>query len=251
MKSTVFSDHIAKLDCLLDLKRRPVGIRFLYTEEEYSQSLVTERTGPICYCVMVQMAASHAREFKVRGKYLSCAGGAVSLGFQPVSEQQSTGYMGQRIGLYHDKPTAKQASDVMSYCPPGTVGLIIRPLERFIAEAEEPDVVVLITEPYNIMRMVQGYSYYRGAARQIQTIGNQGICSELTARPYVTNDLNVSMLCSGTRSKAAWCDGEMGIGFPFSLFPLIVEGLLATADVLETYKKKEGVQEKLKLGHFK
>ena len=64
---------------------------------------------------------------------------------------------------------------------------------------KDPDVVIVVSTPYNIMRLIQGYSYYYGSYKGFKMAGNQAMCAEITACTYVTNEINTSMMCSGTR----------------------------------------------------
>ena len=36
-----------------------------------------------------------------------------------------------------------------------------------------------------MMRLIQGYTWHHGMAKNIGMIGNQGICADLVARPYM------------------------------------------------------------------
>ena len=58
---------------------------------------------------------------------------------------------------------------------------MVRPLEDF---TEAPDVVIIVSYPRNIMRLIQGYTYHFGTAQGIKMVGNQAICAEATAHPY-------------------------------------------------------------------
>lgn len=102
------------------------------------------------------------------------------------------------------------------------------------------DIVIIIDTPYTIMRIVQGYTYNYGVAKNIRFAGNQGVCSELTARPYEENDINISLLCSNTRFSCKWEDGEMGVGMPYKIFLNVIQGVLQTLNPTEhDYKKEE------------
>ena len=62
---------------------------------------------------------------------------------------------------------------------------------------------MIAANPFNVMRIVQGYAYHYGMLKNVNMIGNQAICLECTARPYVLKDMNVSVLCIGTRHRLA------------------------------------------------
>ena len=77
-----------------------------------------------------------------------------------------------------------------------------------------------ITNPYNAMRITQGYAYHNGHIKNVQFGGIQGICQECTTRPFENNEVNISMLCSGTRCVAQWQKDELAIGIPFNKLSL-------------------------------
>jgi uncharacterized protein (DUF169 family) len=120
---------------------------------------------------------------------------------------------------------------------------MVKPLEEF---DEEPDIVIMISNPYNIMRIVQGYSYYHGIQASFKMTGNQAICSESTAYPYLSNDINVSVLCIGTRHKAGWSDDELSISFPYNRFSKITDGIMNTLNIMENNAKKTMIENKLR-----
>jgi uncharacterized protein (DUF169 family) len=75
--------------------------------------------------------------------------------------------------------------------------------------------------------------------------GNQAICSESTAYPYLSNDINCSMLCIGTRHKSGWTDNELSVSFPFSRFSNIADRVLNTLNIMENNHKKKAIEKKM------
>lgn len=229
---------------VLHLERTIVGIKFLHTKEMFDQAHATVRTGPINYCVMVQAAASHNIAYKIQGETIACPAGAWALGLIPATPIRASGKLSYDCGLYHDMATAQSAQNSIIHCNHEAYGVMVKPLEQYFSDNEEPDVVLVIANPYTVMRIVQGYSYKKGI-RDYRMGGNQGICSELTAAPYMRNDLNTSLLCIGTRHAAHWHDDEMGASFPFNLFITITDGVVSTLNAMESNKNKKIIQEKL------
>jgi uncharacterized protein (DUF169 family) len=236
-----FRARIIRLNCALDLARKAVGIKFLHTEEEYRLADAKPVTAPINYCVMVRLA-TQVRALKAIGNNLACLAGARALGLKEIDAYHRSGQNGKKLGLYHDMPTAKRTRDGMSYCDHQAFGIMVKPLEDYDSE---PDVVIMVSHPYNIMRIVQGYSYYSGIQSAFKMTGNQAICSESTAYPYLSKDINVSLLCIGTRHKAGWGDHELAVGFPISLFNKIVDGVMNTVNIMEDNQKKKVIEKKL------
>ena len=75
------------------------------------------------------------------------------------------------------------------------------------------------------MRITKGHAYHNGPIKNVQFSGMQAICEECTTLPFENNEVNISMLCSGTRCVTQWKKDELGIGIPFNKLPLIVDGL--------------------------
>lgn len=229
---------------VLQFERKIVGIKFLHTQEMFDQAKATIRTGPINYCVMVQAAASHNIAYKIQGKTIACPAGAWALGLIPSTTERNSGKLSFDCGLYGDMATAQSAQNSIIHCNHEAYGVMVKPLEQYFTDNEIPDVVLVIANPYTIMRIVQGYSYKKGI-RDYRMGGNQGICSELTAAPYIRNDLNISLLCIGTRHASHWHDDEMGAAFPFNLLEIITDGIISTLNAMENNQNKQKIQENL------
>lgn len=88
------------------------------------------------------------------------------------------------------------------------------------------------------MRVLKGYTYHHGVIKQVHLSGNQAFCSECTATPYIHQELNLSVLCSGTRYIAKWDDQQMAIGVPPGQMEAVVDGILKTMNKTETDEKK-------------
>ena len=100
-------------------------------------------------------------------------------------------------------------------------------------------VQIKLANPWQIMRVIQGYTFYHGMAKNLGMIGNQGICADLTSRPYFMNDVNISVLCMGARLHLQAEDWEMGVGMPAHLFEDIVKGLKETLNMATDEKRKK------------
>jgi len=96
------------------------------------------------------------------------------------------------------------------------------------------------------MRIIQGYSHIYGYNTSYKMVGNQAICSEATAYPLESNNINVSLLCSGTRFMGGWGDDEMVVGIPFNRYLSVIDGVYATINPIEPNEKKAEIEAKLK-----
>jgi uncharacterized protein (DUF169 family) len=126
-------------------------------------------------------------------------------------------------GLYADRLRADLVLASVAVLPPQTVGVLVRPLGEFDA-AELPDVALMSMTPYAAMRLTQAAAFHGHRVRN-EPIGMHGICAECTARPILSGEISVSLLCSGTRHVAGWEETELAVGVPAVLLPDIVDGL--------------------------
>lgn len=232
----------AKAYALLTLDRRIVGIKFLYTLEEYEKMPARGMKAKVAYCVVVKGAMT-GRSVKLSREYSGCNGSSRALGFTAPSEAFTSGELYNGFGLYKDLPTSKQVANSMIACRKSSYGIMAQPLEKY--ENNPPDVVILAADARNAMRLLQGYTYSYGCQPVFKMTGNQAICVECTSHPLEADQMNLSMLCSGTRYLAGWKPGEITTGFPYHKFVATVEGLLKTADAVELDPEKRRISENL------
>lgn len=241
MNTQNLKQSVVKMNCALALNKRIVGIKFLFTELDYEAADVERVKKRMHYCVMVKAAMS-GTGFKATGDDLTCLGGARATGLKEADDYNKSGQHSKQLGLYRDMATAKSVRDGVSICDHHAYGIMVKPLEYY---SQEPDVVMMVSNPYNIMRVLQGYSYYYGLQSNFKMTGNQAICSEVTAAPYLTNDINVSMMCIGTRHEAGWKDDELAVAFPYNRFETITKGVMETVNIMDNNDKKKVIEEKI------
>ena len=222
-------DAVINANCALKLDRKIVGVKFLFDEEEFNNAEAKKVVGKMPYCVMVKTAMS-GRAIKASLDSFGCLASAKALGILDVDEFVSSGRRYRQSGLYQDLATSKNVFNNMTICTHKAYAVLIKPVEEYI---EVPDVVLIITKPYNAMRIIQGYSHIYGYNTAYKMVGNQAVCSECTAYPFESNNINVSLLCSGTRFMSGWGEDEMAIGIPFNKFTSVIDGIYATLNATE------------------
>lgn len=234
---------LSKANCALELKRRIVGVKFLFTEEEFQQATAKLIAAPMHYCAMVK-AATAGHSVKAAAENFGCLGGARALGMRESEAAFVSGQHYRNLGLYQNLVVAKNARNNMTFCQHKAYGVVVKPLQGFAQE--EPDVVLILTDAYTAMRVVQGYTYTYGIQTAFKLSGNQAVCSECTAYPFEHNTLNISMLCGGTRNRAGWDDNEIGIGMPFNKCSDVIDGIYKTVNAMEPNRNKTKIEAKLK-----
>jgi uncharacterized protein (DUF169 family) len=235
------------LEAMLDLARQPVGIRFLYNDELYNRCETAEASAPLPYCLAVRNA-SLGTACKLNIKKMACLSGARALGVLKSEEDIvslndiSSGHRSYQMGLYANYAISHQVAKDMVYCQHQVQGIEIKPLSLYTAS--QPDVVIIVTNSLNMMRIVQGYAYHFGQLKDTKVTGNQAICQECTSYPFERDQVNLSFLCSGTRHVAKWHDDEISIGIPFHYLDKIIDGICQTANPMDSNKAKKLILQK-------
>ncbi len=226
--------HESQLKCALGLDRQLAAVTFLFSQREYEKAEEQQIKTPMSYCSMVRTATlGHARKATV--EHVKCPGAKRALGLSPPDEDYLSGRRYHSLGLYKDTACAKETTANVRIMNESVYGVSVQPLS--LCESP-PHVIIAICDPNQAMRLVQAYIYNFGPVQPMGSMGMQGVCSELTVRPFQSQIINVSLLCSNTRYSCAWRDGELGVSIPFSAFTKVVKGVMSTINAAEPDKKK-------------
>lgn len=237
-----FKKKAMEIEGLVKLTREVVAVKLVHSKEEFNHYSGTELKRPLPYCVAVK-CASLGHSIKLSNEMGGCRGSNRALGFCECGEEYRTGDSGYGLGLYASKEVAARVAGSMKICSPDTYGAIVKPLRLF---EDKPDVVLLFAGPRESMRIMQGYTYTYGAADHLNISGNQAVCVEATVTPLKTNQINVSLLCSGTRFHAGWGDNELLAGLPAEKIEGFIQGLKGTVNAVEADDRKKEIEENLR-----
>lgn len=240
-KTVDIKTSVSLIESYLDLDRTPVGVKFFRDKETFDAFDVKQRDRKVTYCNSVQLA-SKGESMKLTKENQGCPNGAFALNFTDVPDPIASGVGRHKKGIYKDVETSKKINDDMLFMKDRTYGIAVMPLSEF---GTEPDVVIVVGSSYNIMRMIQGNGYFNGYTNNLRTVGLQAVCQDLTTYPYNTDDINISLLCPGTRLVADWVPDEIGIGIPFKKWYEIVEGVKQTINPFERDKNKAAIKQRL------
>lgn len=232
------TESISKLNALLQLNRSVVGVKFLKDQIEYERTEAIQVKTSMNYCLMVA-SASRGHVIKAREENIKCQSGVRTLGINPADPKNSNGENWARLGLYESRELSQKVRKSLTYIKDTSYGVAVGDAQKL---GTDPDILIIVTNPYNCMRLLQGYAYHYGMPGNINMLGNQAICLECTARPYVTQDINVSMLCIGTRHRTGWSPNELAIGIPAKQFEQVVDGVYRTANIMEDNENKLRIQ---------
>lgn len=236
-----YFDVAKRLEIYLELARKPVGIKFLFTEEEYNAFDSTTKDTAMTYCTMVRNGAL-GESFKAKKINFACHTGGKALGVMEIFKADVSGQRHADKGVYKDIFVSKNVHEDMVYCKHEAYGVGIKPLEDYDVD---PDVVIIVTNAYGIMRLVQGKAYHLGQTKNIKMTGMNAICQECTSYPYETDDINISALCSGSRHVCQWGKDELAMGIPISKLSYIVDGVVRTSNPMDRNEDKERIEKQL------
>ena len=231
---------VNRMNKALGLKRCIVGVKFLYFEHEYHNLEINEYGRKTSYCMMVKHAMD-GNHFKANLGHFACRCAIEALGLADEMEGVESGQRYYSLNLYESRAVAKDVTRDISRIKQKIYGIEIGPLD----ELEDADVVMLMVNAYQLMRVVQGYTYKWGIPKHLYMAGNQGVCADLTAGPFEKNDLNFSVLCAGTRRMCAWGDDEIGVGLPIQQFEPLTEGIIQTMNYIDYPNQKDAIRARL------
>jgi len=183
------------------LKHSPVGVKFIFEHSDDMQEIDSEindgaddkidEISPSRFCYILRQASS-GRRFIVSAKSLDCFGAEMSLGF---------------IDPLNDKLTH---------------AVVVEALK----ENRNYDVVVVIANPEEVMRISALYYQVTDERIRAEFKGDKAVCGEATAEVLKTGKPNISFLCHGAREYSEYLAEEVVIGFPFNTFKKIVDAIL-------------------------
>ncbi len=208
----------------LELERKPVGVKILYSKEEYDENDFKESEYRMSYCVYLEKATRGlALKHKLANHY--CDGATTAFNLEYPGDEIESGEVYYSYGLYKTRAIAKRVRDGVKGLYRQNIkvyGLATGPLESF---NDDPDVVVVICKPNQAMRIEQGYIYQTGDRLNYSSAAMQGVCSASTVEPYLRGKINISSLCPSTRFLAKWKDYELSVGIPYEQLSLVIEGI--------------------------
>jgi len=212
-----FSDEI-KND--LNLKLDPVAIKFISNIEDIPDN-IDKIENKMRHCEMVQKAANGDIFYSTSDEQL-CKGGSSALGLEEAPKKIASGEFYHGLGRFHSLDSAKNTLDSIPKIDFKSNAILYSPLEKakFV-----PDVVVIITNPVQAMRISQAFVYKLHERIEADFSGIQSVCADAVAGPISNKKPNVTLGCSGSREYADIKDEEVIIGLNGENLPHIVEAL--------------------------
>ena len=126
------------------------------------------------------------------------------------------------LGRFQDLETAKKLTSQLSIVEDEHWGIVYAPLDEADFEA---DVIEIITEPVGGMKLAQSIVYKTGEKITPSFAGIQSLCGDAFANPYITDGINFTLGCDGSRKAADIKDNEMTVGISAAKIDEVISGL--------------------------
>lgn len=214
---------------LLGLKGSPVAVKMVKNSDEIPETWEkmpeTKR-----HCEFIQNARLEGDAGYATSEEHMCKGGAGVMGIGQLPPSVVDGTMYYKLGNFK---TAEGALDTVEAIPQSSeeyYASLYAPLET---ANFEPDVVVLVLNPKQALRVSQAYLNAKGGRISSDYSGIQSLCADAVVAVKERGVPNMTLGCNGSRGYAGVGDGEVVIGIP-------PENLKDIVEALKTFHEKWG-----------
>ena len=204
----------------IPLDAKPVAMKLITGEDELPEGYdkIDEK---IRHCEMVRKASLGDKFYSTLSEQM-CLGGAGAIGLRDMPEKLANGEKYYSLGRFKDLETAKNLTAKLSVVNDIHWAMIYAPLDEADFEA---DVIEIITEPVGGMKLAQSIVYKTGEKITPSFAGIQSLCGDAFAEPYITDGINFTLGCDGSRKAADIKDNEMTVGISKAKIEEVISGL--------------------------
>ena len=208
------------IESKIKLDAKPVAMKLIKTEDDLLEGydLIDEK---IRHCEMVRKASLGSKFYSTLEEQM-CLGGAGAIGLRDMPPKLANGEKYFSLGRFQDLETAKKLTSQLSIIEDEHWGIVYAPLDEADFEA---DVIEIITEPVGGMKLAQSIVYKTGEKITPSFAGIQSLCGDAFANPYITDGINFTLGCDGSRKAADIKDNEMTVGISAAKIDEVISGL--------------------------
>lgn len=218
-KWEAYSQRIKEILCL---EGSPVGVAI---REKPLQGIETPAKG-FTFCQFVAQARVKKKILQANARNLICCKGASALGLYETPENVMSGKRdaGRKV---KDLKAARTLQREIPRISPGKFhSILVGPLEKMPIQ---PDGVLIVGYPAQIWRVAQSVNWRDGKRLFFSTSTSQGVCVDGFVVPFLGNQVNISLGCTGMRVFAGYSEHHLVMGLSRQKFIEMMEGLEATS----------------------
>jgi uncharacterized protein (DUF169 family) len=207
----------------LKLTTSPVAVKLISKGGEIPEG-IKKVNEPMRHCQLVDRVRRTGEEFYTLVEDQMCKGGAGAMGLGEMPAKVISGeFYYKGLKQFSTQGAARRTIEKVTKLPPNsTEAVLYAPLEK---TSFNPDVVVIICNPKQIMLLTQAFVYKTGGRLETSFAGKQSLCSDAVVQVYKEGKIGVTVGCSGSRSYTKITDEEMIIGIPVELLTDVAGGL--------------------------
>ena len=208
------------IESKIKLDAKPVAMKLIKTEDDLPEGydLIDEK---VRHREMVRKASLGNKFYSTLEEQM-CLGGAGAIGLRDMPPKLANGEKYFSLGRFQDLETAKKLTSQLSIVEDEHWGIVYAPLDEADFEA---DVIEIITEPVGGMKLAQSIVYKTGEKITPSFAGIQSLCGDAFANPYITDGINFTLGCDGSRKAADIKDNEMTVGISAAKIDEVISGL--------------------------
>ncbi len=198
----------------------PVGVRFVYDEEEIPKLPVTHRAKvKICYCQFLAAARQSRMALFMPPEKLLCDNADLVFGFRELEEK---GDAKRHIKYLVDEKLALEAAIQKPKLKKGCKGIYMAPLDFFDKTEYKPSLMFAICTPYQAYHIMNDYM---GAMNRPNLTffhtPNSAVCAG-SVYAYNNNTANLTTMCAGSKTSGKTEMAYVNVFIPGDhIFPLI------------------------------
>lgn len=229
------------LKAILELKREPVGVKFLNQVEELPNINDYEQTRKMRYCQAVMLAGKGGK-ILLSAENISCAAAGAAFGIMPLHPKLASGEGHYNTGVFGSRESAEKILQEIPRVKLGTYQYIaLAPLGTI---DWIPDIIVIEAHPEALMWLLLADIYNSGTRLQLQTSVIQACCVDATVVPLLTGRINGSFGCTGCREASDLETNEGVLGFPGERLDIIVTNLQLLQEKTIPKNRKKSIFER-------
>jgi len=206
-----YAEIAETLKVQLALSGSPVAVKLAKSKEAIPPG-IAEQQETVRHCQMVSLARNEGKIFYATAERHQCAGGGWALGLKEQAPSLKTGEFYFKLGKFESWAACRRTIEQVPHLGTReTYATVYAPLEK---TPFSPHVVIIIAGPRAMLKLAQSALYPLGGRLHGTMAGIQSVCSDATAFPYLSGEMNFSLGCDGSRKFSGIADNEMVMGIP-------------------------------------
>ena len=200
----------------------PVGIRFVFDENEINQLQVSHRAkARITYCQFLTAVRQERYSLFMEPKKCLCENATLVFGFRELNKEADTK---RHLKYLVDPDTALKAPQEKAKLEYGKCkGFYMAPLDKFDNTQYKPNIVFIMCTPFQAYHILNDYM----GAHKLPNLfffhtPNSAVCSG-SVYSYVNETINMTTMCAGSKTSGKTEMNYMNIFIPGEKFLPLVE----------------------------